>query len=126
MLKLTNIMLLSQESHRELSEDNAAGQLELAFSFSLNPVEERPWARELTMGMDVVVTGENGENTTLMHGQNVYAVDFNENADNRPSELQDALWPYVRPDIVDYLRKYGFPSEIVPICMVYMEEEDKG
>lgn len=115
MLKLNNIMLLSQSSTRNLTENGITGQLEFSGTFTLNDADNRPWTKELTVDITASIVNENTERVELMHAQNIYAVSFTEDPEDFPSEIPEAVWPYVRPDVVSYFHTYSLPADSVPL-----------
>lgn len=115
MLKLNNIMLLSQSSVRNLTENDITGRLEFSGTFTLNNADNRPWPKELTVDISASVVNENDERAELMHAQNTYAVSFTEDPENSTSELPEAVWPYVRPDVIAYFHTYNLPADSIPL-----------
>ncbi len=116
MLKLTNIMPLSQSSKRNITTENVSGTLEFTCTFMLDDVTDRPWEQELTVAINVSAVDETGHRTEFMSAQNVYAVSFTEKVDGPSPRLSEAVWPYVRPDIIGYFHTYSLPADTVPIC----------
>lgn len=123
MLRLNNIMPLSKSSARVLEEKRVTGRLGFTCTFTLNDAADRPWAQEMTVDINVSVVGEHDDRAELMHAQNTYAVGFTEAADGASPEVTDAVWPYVRPDVVECFRTYGLPADAIPLHLTASEDD---
>ncbi|OZG66565.1 hypothetical protein BEUL_1729 [Bifidobacterium eulemuris] len=130
-MQVQRIVLMRETSDRdiavELSDKTLSPRISIAFE--LDAVADKPWPFEFVMTSEVQTSSQtdssNDDLVPFFTSEHRYAVAFDRNdaAEINASEAAVVIWPYIRHDLLERLRKHEIPPLQIPLRFVSSDSE---
>lgn len=124
-MHVEQIMLYSDAAESKLEyDDTGVKDNNLQFSLQIDPSDNKPWPYEITFYTQYQIKDTD---TVLFDSTLEYAVSFSEPLPDsfNALDLMPVVWPFVRPDLISQMRRYGVgANSILPLYLPSVVEEN--
>lgn len=119
-MNIKRMSLIVEESARDLAQSfgKEAASSGIDISCSLQGSKGKPWPLEFSLHMEIHATEKQvGDGSSMFSSDLRYAVAFDDPnvGEEITAEIIMLLWPHVRAELADQMRRYDMSAAILPL-----------